>query len=102
MNSKNLSKIKNKLKSLIKNDILDIIIFGSAVKGKLNPNDIDIAMISNKKDIETKLNEKFHISMITFEDFFTKPIPLINTLLREGFSVKHNKPLSETFNFQKK
>jgi len=101
MNSENLLKIKSELKNLIKEkNILDIIIFGSAAKGKLNPNDIDIAVISDNKNIKTELNKKFHISIISIKDFFIKPIPLINTLLREGFSIKHNKPFSEIFNFE--
>ena len=103
MNSKDLSKIKNKLKNLIKQkEILDIIIFGSAIKGKINPNDIDITIISNKKDINIKLDKYFHVSIISIEDFFIKPISLINTLLREGFSIRHNKSFSEVFNFYNK
>ena len=46
MSLKDILKIKKDLKELIINkNILDIIVFGSFVKGKLNPNDIDIALI---------------------------------------------------------
>lgn len=100
-NSKDLLKIKNKLKKLTnKKEVLDVVLFGSAIKGKLNPKDIDIAIIT-KKEIKPELSKEFHVSIISIEDFF-KPIPLINTLLREGFSVKHNKPFSEVFNFSNK
>ena len=71
MNSKILS-IKNKLKKYLKDrDILDVIVFGSVVKGKAMPNDIDIAIISNK---EMKISIKgFHISLLKSEDFFHNP-----------------------------
>ena len=46
----NLSLIKNKLKSLLLDkEIIDIILFGSSIKGKLIPRDIDIALILYKK-----------------------------------------------------
>lgn len=101
MNSKDFVKTKKKLKKLVnKKEVLDVVLFGSSVKGKFNPNDIDVAIIT-KKEIESELSNEFHTSLVSIEDFF-KPIPLINTLLREGFSIKHNKPFSEVFNFSNK
>mgnify|MGYP001601946778 CR=1 FL=1 len=100
-NLKNISKIKSKLAAYLKNkDVLDVILFGSVVKGKSNPNDIDIALITEKTDIET-ING-FHISIIRPKEFFIKPPSLINTLLREGHSLKNNKPLAELLRFRSK
>jgi predicted nucleotidyltransferase len=102
MNSKTLSQIKNKLKTLLKNkEILDIILFGSVVKGKSKPNDLDIALITDK-EITQKIKD-FHTSLISPREIFSKnPPSIINTLLREGYSLKHNKPLAETLKFNNK
>ncbi|MBI2630003.1 nucleotidyltransferase domain-containing protein [Candidatus Pacearchaeota archaeon] len=93
-------QIKNKLKNYLNDKrILDIIIFGSAVKGKAMPNDIDIAIICNE-DIKIDINN-FHISVLKSEDFL-KPISIINTLFREGYSLKYNMPFSEVHKFSSK
>lgn len=101
MNFKILSYIRNKLKKELKDkEILDIIAFGSIVKGKEKPNDIDIAIISNKHI--SLNNPNFHVSLIKPEDFFVNPPALINTLFREGYSLKNRKPFSELYNFSNK
>lgn len=98
MKSTMLSEIKNKLKDYLKdNEIYDIILFGSSIKGKIDPSDIDIAIITDKK---LNLNiEGFHISLLKPEDFFIHPSSLINTLFKEGYSIKKNKSFSEVYNF---
>lgn len=98
MDSKILSSAKNKLAKYLKDrDILDIVLFGSSVKGKASPEDIDIAVISKK---EVSLNiQDFHVSILKPEDFFVNPPTIINTLLREGYSLKNNKPFSEIYKF---
>jgi len=101
MNSKILVSIKNKLKKYLKDkEILDIILFGSFAKGSQSPSDIDIVFIT-RKTIETNIPD-IHITTLTPEDFFNNPPTLINTLLREGHSLKHNKPFAESFNFSPK
>jgi predicted nucleotidyltransferase len=98
MNSKILLQIKNRLKALLSNkEILDIIIFGSAIKGKTEPRDIDIALIT--RNIKPEVLEGFHISILSPDDFFINPPNLINTLLREGYSLKHNKNFAEVYRF---
>lgn len=97
---KDLQKIKREFKSILKQkEVLDVIVFGSFVKGKFNPNDIDIAILVNKNELKFDLKKEFHISVLTINDFFIKSLPLINILLREGFSLRHNKPFSEVFRF---
>lgn len=105
MNSKILSYIKNKLKTLLKNEeIIDIVLFGSVVKGKIAPKDIDIALILYKEPTE-KLKQKinqlkgFHISIITAKEFFIKSPSIVTSLLREGYSIKNKKFLAENFAF---
>ncbi len=90
--------IKNKLKKYLKNKkILDIIVFGSFVKGKEVPNDIDIAVISDEK-FEINI-PNFHVVFLKCSDFFNNPPTLINTLFREGYSLKNNKYFSEIYGF---
>src|SRR3989344_6564248 len=101
MNSKNLSEIKNKLKSILKDKrVIDVVVFGSAVKGKIIPRDIDIAVISDeifREDISG-----FHVSSIKPRDFFHNPPTIATTLLKEGYSLKENKPLSEILRYKSK
>lgn len=108
MNSKIISKIKNKLGFLIKDkNVIDIILFGSIIKGKTIPNDIDIALIIDK-ELSSILKEKiktlknFHISMINLKEFFINPPAIINTILREGYSIKNKKYFCENFKFTNK
>lgn len=101
MNSEILRSAKNKLKSFLKDkEILEVLLFGSAIKGKANPKDIDAALIT-KKEINPKING-MHISVISPEEFFSKIPALANTLLREGYSLKNNKFLAELLQFQNK
>ena len=100
MNSKLLSLTKSKFKDYLGDkEIFDIIIFGSAVKGKALPGDIDVAIITDK---EIKVNiSGFHISVLNTKDFF-KPVSLAHTLLREGYSLKNKRAFSEGYNFSNK
>ncbi len=101
MNSKIKSFLKNKLHSFLKDkEILDIIVFGSAVKGKALPRDYDVAFITNKK--VNISDEKIHISLISPDEFFTKTPSLVTTLLREGYSLKKDISLAEKMRFKNK
>lgn len=105
--SKEFSNLKNKIRKLISEDIVDIILFGSAVKEKIQPNDIDIAIIFRKtiekeilRKFQNALGERYHISSLTIDQFFTKPHSLAKTLLFEGVSLTTNKKLSDNFNLK--
>lgn len=101
MNSKIIPLVKRRCKKLLKNkDILDIIIFGSAVKGKSAPSDIDLAVIA-VKDVDIDL-EGMHVSVLKPSDFFIAIPTLVHTLLREGYSLKYNKPFAQNFKFVSK
>ncbi|MFH1438961.1 MAG: nucleotidyltransferase domain-containing protein [Candidatus Woesearchaeota archaeon] len=98
-----MKQLVKKLKKLLGSEkIIDIIIFGSNAKGKLKPKDIDLALISEKeilintiKDKIKKLTEKeIDIQIITLKDYDKF---MWITLIREGFSVKHNKYLHEIY-----
>lgn len=88
-------QLAKELKKLLKNkDIEDIILFGSQIKGKLNPSDLDIAIIINNNLDKIKLKEKIQeitkqkldLQFLTIKDF-EKPIHL--TLIKEGYSIKN-------------
>ena len=68
-----INKLKKEFEHILKNkEIFDIIIFGSSITDKLNPTDIDIAFIY-KNENKTKLDkipERYHISQISYNDFF--------------------------------
>lgn len=99
MNSKKLLGIKKKIGKLLRDkNVKDIILFGSFVKGKENPKDIDLAIISEENYSSFS---NFHISVLNFEDFF-KPTSLVKTLFREGYSLKRNKSFSEVYGFKNK
>ena len=104
----NLSLIKNKLKNFFSDKkIIDILLFGSAIKGKLIPGDIDIAVIlyeKPSKEFLEKINsiKGFHISVITAKEFFINSPSIIHTLVREGYSLKNKKFISENFRFSNK
>lgn len=105
---KELSKyLKEKLKGIDLTEIADIFLFGSVVKGKEFPKDIDICIIFRGKiskkiieDIEGKLKDfNVHISSLIVDNFFSKPHSLIKTLLVEGVSILNGKSLIQNFNF---
>ncbi len=91
-----------KLKKLLIQDVIDLVLFGSITKGKINYKDIDLAVLENGKLDRKELLEKIKklelknldIQFIKIEDY-DKFIWI--TLLREGFSVKHNKYLAEVY-----
>lgn len=101
-----MKQLAKKLKGLLKNkDIEDILIFGSLAKNKARVNDLDLAVILNNDIPKTGLmekiqklsNKKIHLQKITIKDY-DKFIWL--TLIKEGYSVKHNKFLHETYHIK--
>lgn len=102
-----LKKLKKSLASIKTKEIVDIVLFGSAVKGKLMPHDIDICVIFRDKifpsltnEIEKrakKLNLRAHISTLIVDNFFTSPHSLIKAILNEGISLLTGKSIAEQY-----
>ena len=87
-----------------KKEVVDIFLFGSAIKGKDNPNDIDICLIFRDKlnlDIIKKagliLGEEFHLSSLTANNFFTEIHSLSKTIMFEGRSIITGKSFTGNF-----
>jgi len=89
------------------NWIWDIAIFGSFVKEKGEPGDVDVAVVFKKggtellEEISEKLEEisdSIHYNWMFLEKI--KKNPLWMTLMVEGFSVKSGKMFSDVFGYR--
>lgn len=108
MASKPLSEwreLKKSLKKLLKTykEAKDFIIFGSLVKGKYAPKDIDIALVTDKEDISFVGEVKDQLNIKNLDVEIIKPEEIYQTrlglaLITEGFSIKNNKFLREKLN----
>jgi predicted nucleotidyltransferase len=101
----NLTKI---CKEIIKKDsqIEDIILFGSYMKGKIKPNDIDLLIIfKNKinkeieKIIKNKLDLNLDINSITINQLQDDNFIAKEGLYLEGLSLKESTPLAKKLGF---
>jgi len=94
--------------------IWDIVIYGSMIRGKENPEDVDAAVIiSEKKSFAFKLelaqklrqslkfqNFKFDVKVVDFNDFQDSNFLARQGIILEGFSITQGKFLSEIFGFK--
>ncbi len=98
-----MKKLAAKLKGLLKNkEIVDIIIFGSAAKGKAMPHDIDVVLLVEKEKPGLKQSVKSllpnaDVQVVNIKDIYNK-IQL--SIIKEGFSVKRNEYLSKIYGIQ--
>jgi predicted nucleotidyltransferase len=103
-----LSTLKQICKKFLKQkqELMDIVIFGSVARKKTKPNDVDVALIfRNKidKELKQKLAKKIknsHITELTLKNISKQT--LWKTLLHEGISIKYNKKTSTMFGFKTK
>ena len=108
-----MKKLRLNLKNFLKKEkfLVDIFLFGSALKGKEKPKDIDLIALVREKNYEKiedilyqikklgdRLNIKLHIEPIVIDDIYTQKVYV--SLLHEGFSIKHNKFLNELIGFK--
>jgi len=89
--------------------IYDFIIFGSVTKDKMEPRDLDIAVITPSAgtalvgEIKTAVDKNIknaHIQLIHYEDFLKSKLPYY--VLSEGFSVKENNFISNKLKIERK
>lgn len=114
--SKNLSKnikLKSEIKKFYKkykNEIVDIILFGSAVRGKEKPKDIDILIVFQEKEntdltyalrknIE-KLGYNVEITSRTYKNLFLSSFLPRENILTEGYSFILDRKISESFGYK--
>ncbi|MBU0459544.1 MAG: nucleotidyltransferase domain-containing protein [Nanoarchaeota archaeon] len=99
--SPELIQYQKKLKPFLNQNIIDLIIFGSTVKGG-RANDLDIAIVvKDKKNIfetKEKIRNLFKKEVdLEIVDIETIHSPLWLTLIKEGYSVKRKQLLSEIY-----
>ena len=108
-NMKFLSKIQNILKE-DEEEILDIIIFGSFVKGKEKPKDLDLLVVYKAK-INSELSYKikkqletfgFEIDLVSksYSDLFKTDFLAREAYLSEGYSLVQKKFIAEGLGYK--
>jgi len=109
-----LEKLKKYLKDEKRENIFDIIIFGSLVKGKLSPRDIDILVIflqgtlkerldiiqEIKSRLKAKIDSNIDIKQALLKDLFSPEFLARTGILLEGFSIFNNKKFCQTLGFE--
>ncbi len=112
---KELLQAIKKIKTwVVKQKVIDVVLFGSAMRGKSIPRDLDLCIILEDKDEEKSIDladslgrflEKLsitpHISVITSSAGLSGNT-LVKTLLTEGYSIKKNKKFSTIFGLENK
>ena len=91
-------------------EILDIIVFGSTIRGKDYPNDLDILIIFPKKinhEIEyqlrkdyEKLNLKIDLIAKTYNELFSAHFLAKESIVHEGYSIKHKKMINSLLGYK--
>jgi len=107
-----MKKLKRNLQNLLKKEkcLVDVYIFGSALKGKDEPKDIDLISLFRDKDykliedinyeikkIGDKLELNLHIEPLIVDDMFSNRAH--RNIIHEGFSIKNMKSVSSILNF---
>lgn len=108
-----MKKLKIDLKNFLRKEkfLIDIFLFGSALKGKEKPKDIDVIVLFRDKDYERiedilyqikkigeKLKIKPHLEPIIIDQLHDQKV--YPSLLHEGFSLKNMKFLHQKLNFK--
>ncbi|MDI6889078.1 MAG: nucleotidyltransferase domain-containing protein [Methanocellales archaeon] len=106
-----MKELTSQLKKICdkKGIVYDIVIFGSAVKEKPIPKDIDIIVIFWHEDypaiesaiydirnIGKELNKNLHVEYIALENLFKEPVFL--SLIHEGYSIREDRPIRDMLN----
>jgi len=108
-----LEKLRKYLKDEIGENIFDIIVFGSLVKGRPTPRDIDILVIFLQgtlkgrldaiQEIKNKLKPKFDINLdikqALLKDLFSPEFMARTGILLEGHSILQNQKFCQTLGF---
>jgi len=109
-----LEKLKKCLRNEKRENIFDIIIFGSLVKGSLEPRDVDVMAVflegSLKERLDTiqeiksklkgKINVAIDIKQCLLKDLFSPEFMARTGILIEGVSIFHNKKFCQTLGFE--
>ena len=101
------------MKNFLKKErfLVDIFLFGSVLKGKEKPNDVDLIALFRERSYEKaedilykikkigeKLNLNLHIDPVIIDNLHNQKVYI--SLLHEGFSIKNNKFLNDLLGFK--
>ena len=101
----------NRIKVWVKKEkVIDVVIFGSSVRGSHKPKDVDLCIILDDETRSLELVQSLgelvdsfglvsHVNTLTPSGFLGGNT-LSRTLLEEGYSVKHSKSLSSLMGFK--
>src|SRR3989344_873906 len=107
------TKLKNKIKNLLENEenLLDIVFFGSVIRGKQNPSDIDVLILFKSKvnkDVEYAIRKELdkhynNISVIskTEKTLFDVGFDARESILFEGESILSGRNIAESYGFSR-
>lgn len=106
-----LKKLKDYLKKQKDKDIFDIVIYGSAVKGKIRPNDVDVLVIFRTGSLRERLDRiqkikdgfdsdiKIDIKALLLEELLSPEFFGRTGVFIEGVSVFEDRKFSERLGF---
>jgi len=109
---KNIKLIReiNKFLKKYKKDIIDIILFGSLIRQKYRPGDIDILILFKEKEstdisyelrkIIKKFSYNVEITNRTYKNLFSSSFLPREDILTEGYSIVLGKKISEGFGYK--
>lgn len=106
--------LRKSLVSLLPKEVWDAVVYGSSVRGKVQPRDVDIAIIFSQpiqaekklllsQKLREKLKEKNYVAdikIISIKDMQDPGFLARQAILAEGYSLIHNCGLSERFGFK--
>lgn len=108
LNNKSFCK---EIKKTLKDErILDIIIFGSALRGKEGARDIDLLVVYSKKIFEDldykirkdleKIDKRISITSKSYHELFSPNFSARGAVILEGYSLKNRMFVSEGFGYK--
>lgn len=108
-NTKLMSKI-DEISRHYKDEILDIVLFGSIIRGKEKPKDIDVTVVYKTKinsDLSYKIKKEFEvlgfeIDLISksYNDLFNASFVARESFISEGFSLIQRKFIAEGLGYK--
>ena len=103
-----MKKSSKKLYQKYRDRIVDIFVFGSFVKGKFKPADIDLAIVLKntkqselltiRKKFDSYFIKKVHLNLILVENLLSNM--MLRTLLEEGYSLLNNNFLYKRLDYK--
>ncbi|MEK6855746.1 MAG: nucleotidyltransferase domain-containing protein [Nanoarchaeota archaeon] len=113
MSEEYLKRLESKSKNFVKQEkVEDVVIYGSAVKGKENPNDVDVVLIFEGIELKERLRiaQKFkeavkgiiknvHVETANLKDLFDKSYFARQGIINEGISLIRGESLAKRLGF---